>query len=165
MGTINHKTSDYITMANYPIDPVDLENDSYFVDEYGEAAIYDYIRECAECDLMNVEGILGKYDFYYFHIWIEHGYYEGFSIQIENNFPIYFDCWEDKRCAQKEITKIKAFLIECADCGIVQCFPGWCMGYASMEETIQGIKKAVQEMREEVKATPTWLQYERLDCV
>lgn len=161
MGTINHKTSDYITMANYPIDPVDLENDTDFMDEYGETAIYDYIQECAECDLENVEGILGKYDFYYFHVWIESGYYEGFSIQIENNFPIYFDCWEDKRDAQKEITQIKAFLFECADCEIVQCFPGWCTGYANREETIQGIKEAVQAMREEVKATPTWTQYER----
>lgn len=168
MGTINHKTSDYITMANYPINQIDLENDADFMDcireevkEYGgtiEEAIDDYIRTCEEDDLINVEGILGKYDFYYFHVWIEPGYYEGFSIQIENNFPIYFDCWEDKRDAQKEITQVKTFLLECADCGIVQCFPGWCMGYATREETIQGIKEAVKAMREEVKATPTWLK-------
>lgn len=170
MGTINHKTSDYITMANYPVDFADLENDADFMDciregieEYGgtiEEAIVDYIRTCEEDDLINVEGILGKFDFYYFHVWIEPGYYEGFSIQIENNFPIYFDCWEDKRYAQKEITQIKAFLLECADCGIVQCFPGWCTGYANRVETIKGIKEAVWAMREEVKATPTWLQYE-----
>ena len=175
MGTINHKTSDYITMANYPLCACDLEKDPDFMDciregvkEYGgtiEEAIETYIRDVEEEDFFNVENILEKYDFYYFHVVIEPGYYEGFSIQIENNFQVYFDCWEDKRDAQKEITRIKAFLLECADCGIVQCFPGWCTGYANREETIEGIKEAVKAMREEVKATPTWLQYERADCV
>ena len=92
---------------------------------------------------------------------IKPGYYEGFTIDIENNFPVAFDTWEDKRDAQKEITQIKLFLLECVERGLCQVFPGWCTGYRNYKESITGIKQAIKEMREEIKIIPTWLQYNR----
>ena len=146
MGAINYRTSDYITLG---IKPYDSDED------------FEEIAFWYEDDFEEVSAILQKYDFWYYHVSIEHGYYEGFSVKISNNFPVAFDNWEDRRLANKEITEISRFLFECANFGLVACFPGWCTGYADYKDTIAAIKEAIKEMREEVKSTPTWRQYER----
>lgn len=171
MGAINYFTSDYITIGLKPYDTIDLENDSEFmeelqneINEYGgtlENALNDYISICYESDYSNIEYALKKYSFYYYHVTIEPGYYEGFTIKIENNFPIAFDNYEDKKEANKEITQLKLFLIECARLGLVECFPGWCTGYSDYKNTIKAINIAAQAMREEVKTIPTWNQYNK----
>jgi hypothetical protein len=171
VGAINYYTSDYITLGVKPYDYDDFANDADFmeeaqnnIDEYGgtiESEIYSYIQECYACDLMNVETALKHYDFYYFYVAIKYGYYEGFTIDIENNFSVAFDTWEDKQLAQKEITRLKEFLIECAGLGLVSCSPGWCTGYSDYKGTLTRISSAVREMREEVRRTPTWAQYNR----
>lgn len=169
MGAINYFTSDYITMGVKPYDASDLENDNNFmeelqneVNEYGgtiEEALNNYISACYESDYENIECELNKHNFQYYHITIKPGYYEGFTLDIENNFPIAFDGWEDKREAQKEITEIKQFLIACAGMGLVKCSPGWCTGYSDYNSTIKAIGEAIKEMREESRAIPTWAQY------
>lgn len=172
MGTINYCTSDYITIGQQPLDLYELENNPDFMhelrecyelqpDEDATAAIYDYIEQVTQDDFANLENIIDKYSFYYYHIAVKSGYYEGFYLDIENNFPVCFDDYREKREAQKEITQIKAFLTECAGIGLVSVYPGWCTGYADHQQTLDDIKKAVQEMREEAKTTPTWAQYNR----
>lgn len=171
MGTINYMTSSYITMGLKPYDISDFENDADLmleiqeeIKEYGgtvENCIYDLIESYYEDDRTNIESILSRYSFYYFHVEIKAGYYEGFSLDIENNFSVAFDGWEDKRAAQKEITSLKQCLLECAGSGLVACYPGWCTGYEDYKSTCKAIAAAIKDMREEVKITPTWLQYER----
>lgn len=171
MGAINYFTSDYITLGLRPYDTSDFENDSEFMEElqnecneYGgtlENALQDYIQSCYEDDYSNIETELAKHSFYYYHVVIKPGYYEGFTLDIESNFPVCFDGWEDKKNAQKEITELKQFLIDCAGLGLVKCSPGWCTGYSDYNGTIAAIKEAVKAMREEVKTIPTWAQYER----
>lgn len=171
MGAVNYFTSDYITMAVKPYDTYDFENDHDFMEmmqeyikEYGgtvESCIDEYIRTCYEDDETNVSAILEKYSFYYFHVTIKPGYYEGFALDIENNFSVAFDGWEDKRAAQREITSLKKCLLECAGVGLVQCSPGWCTGYNDYKGTCKAIGAAIKAMRDEVKNTPTWTQYER----
>lgn len=95
------------------------------------------------------------------YITIKPGYYEGFTLDIENNFPVALDSWQDRRDANKEITEIKRFLIECAGLGLVECFPGWCTGYSDYNGTITAIRAAVKEMRDELRTIPTWTQYNR----
>lgn len=173
MGTINYRTSDYITLGINPYDPDDFKTDPDFMKEIKrnvklyhttiDSEIYDYISELYECDKWNAETELKKHNFYYYHVRIIPGYYEGLSIDIENNFGIAYDSFEDRQFAQKEITEIKQFLMDCAGCGFVACYPGWGTRYEDYDGTIKAIKKAVKTMREEVKATPTWRQYER-DC-
>ena len=175
MGTINYKTSDYITLGIEPLSAYDLERDPGFmeeitaeVEEYGgtiEDAIYDYIRDTAEEDQANIEYELNKHRFYFYHIKIEPGYYEGFSLDIESNFPIAFNDWQEKREAQKEITEIKQFLLACVDLGLCEVWPGWCTKYQDRPTTIKAINKAVKEMREEARQTPTWSQYERQEAI
>lgn len=171
MGTVNYFTSDYITMGLRPYDSRELENDSDFMEEmrqeceeYGgtvESAIDNYIQSCYESDLANIEHELKKHNFYYYHVTIKPGYYEGFTLDIENNYPVALDSWQDRRDANKEITEIKQFLIACAGLGLVKCSPGWCTGYSDYNGTIKAIKAAVKKMRDELRTIPTWTQYNR----
>ena len=146
MGTINYMTSSYITMGLKPYDISDYEDENGNID-------YNLLEMDYEDDRTNIESILSRYSFYYFHVAIKAGYYEGFSVA--------FDGWEDKREAQKEITSLKQCLLECAGVGLVACHPGWCTGYEDYKSTCKAITAAVKDMREEVKNTPTWRQYER----
>lgn len=171
MGAINYSTSDYITLGLRPYDYDDFKNDAGFMkeirrecEEYGgtvDDAIDSYIDDCYEADFVNIQHELDKHDFYYYNVTIEAGYYEGFCLNIENNYPVALDSWEDRREASKEITEIKEFLIECAGFGLVQCFPGWCTTYNDYRGTIKAIDAAVKDMRDELRAIPTWSQYVR----
>lgn len=168
MGTINYGTSDYITMGIRPYDYDDFINDSDFVECYNEDVsgvsletyIYETIADYYDCDRMNFDSIREKYDFYYYHVVLKPGYYEGYYIDIENNYGVCYDSWEDRRDANKEITQIKKFLVELAGCGFVSVYPGWCMGYANYNQTLIDINQAVKEMRNEVRTIPTYRQIE-----
>lgn len=142
MGTINYKTSDYITIG-YNLNNIDYE------DEFYNDIICDYYEQ--------IKYTLDKQRFYYFHVVLNPGYYEGFSINIEFNFSYCFDNWEDKRAAQKEITEIKAFLLECInDYECVSVWPGWGTTYHDYKTSLKHLNDAIKEMRETVKNTPTW---------
>lgn len=147
MGAINYGTSDYITIG-YNCNNIDY-NDHFY---------YEYIND----DYEQIKYLLEQYNFYYFHVTIKSGYYEGFYINIEHNFPICYDGWEEKQAAQKEITQIKKFLLFCLDFGCCAVYPGWCMGYADYKTTLKEINAAVYNMREDVKKTPTYNNYYRL---
>lgn len=147
MGTINYKTSDFITIG-YNCNNIDYDEEFY------NDIIQDYFD--------NLSGILRNEFFYYFHVTLEPGYYEGFSINIENNFGICYDDYLDKQQAQKEITRIKAFLKHCIneyECCVVH--PGWCTGYEDYNNSLIKLNKAIEEMRQTVKDTPTYNQYMR----
>lgn len=142
MGTINYKTSDFITIG-YDYDNID-HNDEFYHD-----IIQDYYDQVAYTR--------ARYNFYYFYVAIEPGYYEGFSINIEHNFTYCYDNYSDKRDALKEVTQIKKFLLECVNgFGCVAVSPGWCTTYYNYDETLKRINAAIKEMRETVKNTPTW---------
>lgn len=154
MGTINYRTSDYITLGAPMFDYEDFTDEEGNVDYYAMEFEQEWLYD-------EIQAIRKKYDFYYYHVKLEPGYYEGFSVDIENNFGIAYDNWEDKRLAQKEITEIKKFLLECAENGLVCVWPGWCTHYRTPEETRTDIAEAIKEMRSEARTTPTWRDYER----
>ena len=139
MGAINYGTSDYISIGL---------NVSRDFDEWELENLYNEFSEMLE-----------NRRFLYFHITLKPGYYEGFYIDIENNFPVYFDDCTEKRDAQKEVTQIRRFLLECAAAGLVQYSPGWCTGYSDYKDTKTAINAAIKEMRREVQETPTHRQY------
>lgn len=161
MGTINFMTSNYITMGIKPYDTGDFYNDPEYmeqIEKYGESWLYDEIEELYNCDKLNTESILNKYNFDYFTIIIEPGYYESFSLKIEQKRDI--DFYTDKIAAQKEITHLKECLFELAGVGLVACFPGWCTGYSDYTETIKKyIPEAIKAMRKEIKETQTYNQW------
>ncbi len=151
MGAINYGTSDYITLGyncntKYVFD--DFWEDEEEQRNFEIGFLYDEIKEELE-----------KYYFYYFHVAIKPGYYEGFYIDIENNYSCFFQDAQDKREAQKEVTKLKAFLMECVDFGLVQVWPSWCTSYETHDGTIAAIKTAIKKIRAEIRDTPTWYTY------
>ena len=142
MGAINYYTSDYITIG-YNLKYLDY-NDEFYHD-----IISDYYNQ--------VKYRLEQEYFNYFSIKLRPGYYEGFSLDIEHNFNWCYDNAEEKRLAQKEVTRIKQFLLECIqDFECCAVFPGWCTGYADYNESLEYLNAAIREMREAVKNTPTW---------
>ena len=143
MGTINYKTSDFITLG-YNCNNIDYE-DNFYNDD-----IQYYFDEIAQ-------KLAKEYYFYYFHVSVEPGYYDGFYIDIEHNLSYCYDNYNEKRAALKEITKLRKFLYECAsDFECVAVSPGWCTSYSDYKTTLQKIDEAIKEMRETVKNTPTW---------
>ena len=166
MGTINYCTSKYITMGYRPVSLWDLENDEYFMEEmtdqceeYGgtiENAIRDYITECEEEAYYNAEDILERYDFHFFPVRIECGYYEGFSFMIDDDLPADFDDDQEKEEALEELKAMAEFLKELADVGIVSVWPGWCTTYRDYNETMEDVKEAVEKMLKDVQATDVY---------
>ena len=151
MGTINYRTSDYITLG-YDCSGIDYEEDCY----------NDFILDLF--DQINFK--LQKEDFHFFHVRLKPGYYEGFSLYIEHNCSLFYDDFEEKRLAQKEITRLKNFLLYCVEnCECVAVFPGWCTGYANYTETLKLLDAAVFEMRETVRSTPTYNKYVRKEGI
>lgn len=155
MGTVNYRTSDYITVG--------LEPYAYdmYTDENGKTD-YDARDSDMYWDMEHIKELLSRYTFNYFHVVIVPGYYEGFSIDIENNYSVCYDCWQDKREALKEATRIKQFLLECVEACCCVCSPGWCTSYKGYSDSIQAVKKAIRVIKEEIKNTPTWLYCERM---
>lgn len=147
MGTINYKTSDYITLGYLDYSQQDFDEE-YTPDDY-----YTYEDD----DYTQIKYLLEKQRFYYFHITIEPGYYSGFSINIEYNFSYCLDGYVEKLEAQKEITRIKNFMLYIVNnFNVCAVYPGWCTGYADHKQTLKEIDAALKEMRDAVKNTPTY---------
>ena len=147
MGAINYHTSDYITIGyDLSINHDDFED-------------YDDFINYIDYDYEDIKYLLEQEDFYYFHITIKAGYYEGFSIDIENNFPLCFENYAEKLEAQKEITRIKKFLINCLNYGCCSVYPGWCTGYANRQQSLKDINNAIKKMRLDITQTPTFKKW------
>ena len=170
MGTINYKTSDYITLSIRPYDTDDIRQgiiddinagdyEGITADMITDNMIYDTITDYYDADGENAQTIIDKYNLWYFHVAIEPGYYEGLSIDIQNNFPVFFDDCIEKKEVQKEVTRLKQLLIDLAGVGYVQTFPGWVTGYNDYKNTLNGIEKAIKDIRQEVATTPTYRDY------
>lgn len=162
MGAINYYTSDYITLG-FNVSEYDFETTkqemsrlvkrpveklyNWEVNEWRNDAI-SFVRE-------EMQNILDDYGFGYFHVMLVNGYYEGFSLTIDSNYPIAFDDSEDKSFAQKEITQVKACLKRLVDNGLSVVYPSWCTVYLTdRKECYKEIEQAIKAMREEVNNTP-----------
>ena len=171
MGAVNYGSSDYITLGIelYDFDDVKQGYIDFLIDEGMEPddaenaatdqTVYDEIEEYYSCDRENAESIIRKYNPYNYHVSVKSGYYEGLYIDIENNYPVCFDDYKEKRDAQKEITNIKNMLLELAGCGFIQVYPGWITTYKDYQETKKAINEAIKDMRTEARTTPTWRDY------
>jgi hypothetical protein len=142
MGTINYHTSDYITLA---IEPYEMGEDE-------ENFAYDYYDD----DRMNIVSVLDKYDFEYYRLTLENGYYEGFSLNIEALHDE--ECLEDsyeKKAILKELTQVKRCLLELAGIGMVECFPSWCTAYRDYKQTVKSIRDTIASMKHDIENMPT----------
>ena len=142
MGTINYKTSDYITLG-YNTHNINYE-DKFYSDDI-------------QFEFDKISAILKNECFNYFYITLEPGYYDGFAIDIKNNFKYCFDNYNEKIQAIKELTQIKKFFIYIVNnFNINVVYPGWCTSYGDYNKTIEEINNAIKEMKSEIKTTPTY---------
>lgn len=163
MGTINYRTSDYITIGLEPINAYDLEQDADFMDEiraqiaeYGgtaEDAIADYIMATEEEDRYMTEVELNRHSFEYFTVTIEPGYYEGFSLDIYSMFPDDPDVSEQREIMQ-EIAELKQLLYTLINNGLCSVWPGWCTTYRTRAESLEDIDAAIETMYAEIDTYP-----------
>ena len=153
MGAINYKTNDFVTIGvnvnEFAEDGRELTENGFYYN------IDDEISNLYE----DITNILSKYNFYYNHVAIKSGYYEGFYIKFENNFDIFYNDYFEKMQAVKEITQLKNFLIECVENGLCVCFPSWCTSYLNVEESKKEIIKQMKSYKEHIKTIPTYQKY------
>lgn len=169
MGAINFKTGAYITLAVKPYEASEIAQDAdflQFVNEYypgedPELLAAEEITGYYEADAENIESILKKYSFDFFSVKVIPGYYESLQIDITSNLPIYFNDYNEKREALKEVTKLKELMTEAAGVGFTACGPSWITSYYSYAETLPKIKKAAAAMREEIRTAETWRTHKR----
>ncbi len=147
MGAINYGCSDIINIG-FNVDRYDLHDRE---DTYIEVS---FMHE-------NIMEILEEYSFYYFHVAIKPGYYEGFYIDIESNYGVCYDTYLDKLDALKELTQLHSALKRCIEWGLVAYAPGWCTSWYTEGESKATLKQAIKDAKTGVKSTPTYNTYYR----
>ena len=165
MGTINYKTSKYITMGAYPRGIWDFDHDEVVEDmllngfenitdaEYNEY-VEGLIAVYEEDDYDNAKSILDDYHFENFSISIECGYYQGLSLMIEYEHDGWdFYDMEGKNNAKKEVERVHECLKSLAGVGLVACYPAWGTRYEDYNGTLEAISEACDEMLEDVRKT------------
>lgn len=148
MGTINYRTSEYITLALPSLTLWDGATD-------------EDVRVAEESIYQDAKQVLDGYDLTYFRAQLLPGYYDGFCLDLEYNPPVALDDATDKRRVQREVTQVGHMLRELVGVGLTVCRPGWCLWYGTRAEAMRAIREAVRAMREDVRRTPTWVTLER----
>lgn len=161
MGTINYKTSKYITVG-YNLERLEkilnlFEKEGLLEDNHERERVRDYHLYKAHEDATY---ILNNYDFNFLEVSFAPGYYEGFSIDINFDY-LYFTNYEEKNDALKEATQLKKFLLEALGLGLVACSPGWCTTYYDYDTSKKLINEAIKQLKEDIKNTPTSKTYWR----
>lgn len=144
MGTINYGSNEYFNIGANP--------ENYWADD-------EFLDFEMEFDYNRIKSALEKYNFRYFTVTIEPGYYEGFYINIDFDY-LWVDYYEKPEIL-KELTQLKIFLLGCAYNGLVEYYPGWCMGYSDPIDTKKAIVQRIKELKETFKKYPTYRTYRK----
>ena len=171
MGTFNYKKSNkIITLARKYFDPTNEEIETemnILNNEFDCNMTFEETRaKMMDDDQLNIEeeyyfikSDIDSLNLKYYKIECISGYYEGLQLLIDFNIS-WFENWQEKIEAQKELTKIKKFLIDvvnnfCWCC----CCPGWVTGWEDQKDSISKIKQAIKEEREKLKKVETEKNY------
>ena len=165
MGTVNYKTSDIITLGLRPYEPRDFELDPDFMDEarrqsehYGDdidSIIYQAIADYTEDDRLTAENIISRYSFEFFHVSIEPGYYEGFSVNISDDLPSEYWDADERQQTLTDAANMGDMLEELVnDVCMVEVWPGWCTTYHDADRTLKDIHKAIRGLIYDINDTP-----------
>jgi len=168
MGTINYKTSEFITLGYPVIGPWDImQDEKYSVckEEYkamaGEMGVEfteDFIDSVLRIDgeeqFINAREIVEQYhpNLDLFTVKIDPGYYSGFSLIIDQEYCT-LDDEEERAEALEDIEQIEKVLVGLTVyAGMVQVYPGWCTAEKSFDETKEAIRNACDEMKRSVNS-------------
>lgn len=145
MGTINFGTlTNKSRFALVNIVEADEEDENIYNDYYS----FDYEEIKAE---------LGKHRFYYFNLFVDFGYYDGFYLRIaEENTKYIYQNSKEKAEAVKELTQIKKILTNFVKDGFLKgCYPGWVTTYTTQSQTVKELNSIIKELKEEIKESYT----------
>lgn len=159
MGTINYGTSPIITLGT----PTEYFSDyreeaEQIAAETGEDVkeiIYREMQANEEADAENADCIIEKFRAEYFTLRREPGYYQGNYIMIDDERPEEYDPAEREQ-ARMDVDELEKALLELAGVGYKEAFPGWCMGFSNYAETVEAIKAAAAQLRDEIDNAPNW---------
>lgn len=154
MGAINYKRNNIVTLGyNIPKKEEEAEKEAE-----NEKEINDVYFDIEEVDFEDLKEIYNKYSFDILDVKIENGYYDGFYIDIDFDY-FYFENTEEKQETLKEATRLKKFLLESLNVGMVACCPSWCTSYSTVEESKKEIEEAIKDLKEGIKNTLTEKNY------
>jgi len=112
----------------------------------------------------DIKELLENYNFNYFNVELNSGYYEGFYITIGNpgyNYGV-FNNYIEKLEALKELTQLKKLLLDLIkNYDLVSYSPGWCSSYYTKEESILQLKDTIKKERENIKKEFTYYTLNR----
>lgn len=90
------------------------------------------------------------------------GCYSGFSVEVNICDWNYFDDYNEKEMAMDDVKDVQKLLNKLVDdYGLVVVSPGWCSTWSNYEETKKAIKKAMAELRRQIKSIPCWSRYRK----
>lgn len=143
MGAIN-----FGTLTN--INRLAIVNEPMTAEEIEQQEFFNYPLDETQEELNN-------YNFYYFNLSIEYGYYNGFYLKLkEDNTKYIYDNTKEKQEALKELTAIKNILIKFVKNGLLWgCYPSWIYNRLETAETIKQIKSIIKELKAETMASYT----------
>lgn len=94
---------------------------------------------------------------------VEPGYYEGFSVVVDMGNWDYFDDYNEKELTMDDTKLIQSRLEELVDdYGLKVVYPHWCSTWLNHEESKKAIKKAMAELRRQIKAIPCYSRYRKV---
>ena len=130
MGAVNYKTSNYITLG------FDLSKD-FESDDIKNATIDDAYE--------SVRTLINKYDFSYINVTAIWGYYEGFSLYIDE--IDLDDASENADEYHDDVKNLNKLLTDCVnDIGLVVVTPSWCTGYCDKSSSLEKIENAIRDL-------------------
>ena len=156
MGTINYGTSKFITVGLNPNFYEDTEGENGEIIEGSRYELMEDMRRYTE----HYFGELDLSENEAFKVSIESGYYEGFYINITDEW-LYFDDEDDRNKGRKELEKIFEFLNVVVDNGLTVCYPGWCTKYLDYTESKKALETAKTEAMDFCSNKPDYKTYNK----
>lgn len=96
------------------------------------------------------------------NICIEPGYHSGFSVMVDIDKWDYFDDRGEKELALSEVKDVQDLLNKLVDEYMGVVYPGRVETWLNYEESKKAIKKAMVELRRQIKAIPCYSRYRRV---
>ena len=95
------------------------------------------------------------------NIHIKPGYYSGCSVTVDIDKWKYFDDWKEKELTLSEVKYVQELLNKLVDECMAVVYPGWCTTWLNYEESKKAIKKAMAELRRQIKSIPCYSRYRK----
>lgn len=143
--------ADWYTLEGYIT--LKAEEDYYDNVNFWTEEIYNIIQKKLD-NLDSISEII--------NICITPGYYSGFSVTVDIDEWSYFEDWEEKEQVLSDVKEVQELLNKLVDEYMKVVYPGWVETWLNYEESKKAIKKAMAELRRQIKAIPCYSRYRKV---